>query len=59
MAEDAAHHGSPHALTFYVVHGNGSTLLGRSWLQYCRSGWKSLRIATVQELPPQLDEIRK
>ncbi len=47
---------STDALTLYVVQGNGP---GRSWLQHIRMDWKSLGIATMQKMPPQLDEIRK
>ncbi len=46
-----------HALTLYVVQGNGPTLLGRSWLHHIRLDWGSLGIASVQEAPSQTDAL--
>ena len=36
-----------HYLTLMVVKGGGPNLFGRDWLQYFRSDWKTIGIATL------------
>ena len=59
MQVDVTYQQSTHVLTLYVVQGIGPTLLGRNWLQYIRLDWRSLGIATVQEVPSPADALLK
>ena len=42
-------------LPLIVVEGNGPSLFGRNWLQHICLDWKSLGVATVQEVPSPIE----
>ena len=42
-------------LPLMVVEGNGPSLFGRNWLQHICLDWKSLGVATVQEVPSPIE----
>jgi len=59
LAVEVKYQQTTHFLSLFVVQGNGPSLLGRSWLQHICLDWKSLGVATVQQVPSQTDALRR
>lgn len=52
---DVTYQQNHYTLPLIVVEGNGPSLFGRNWLQHICLDWKSLGVATVQEVPSPIE----